>query len=233
MTAFVLGSAYIAGAYFFVRVALGRRWHHVAVGFLPVTTFATLMMIATLLHWDKFTHGHVSFLTWTILYATTPFLVFGAWLRNRASDAGYPDPQDVDTPRLVRGGMGGVGALVLATGLFLFAFPNLLISAWPWLLTPLTARVIGACFALTGVFGLAILSDRRWTAARIALQSQAFGVVLILVGTARAWNEFEPTNALTWLFVGGMAVLLVAVVALYLALELRLKPGSRSLSGVT
>jgi peptidoglycan/LPS O-acetylase OafA/YrhL len=229
MTAFLLGSAYAGGAYFFVRVILEQRWHHVAVGFLPVTAFATLMMVATVLHWDKFTHGHVSFVTWTTLYATTPFLVLGVWLRNRATDHGEPDRNEVETPAVMRWAIGILGALVLATGLLLFAFPTLLIAAWPWPLTALTARVIGSCFALTGVFGLAIVRDRRWSAARIALQSQAIGVLLIMIGVARAWDEFKPARAFTWLFVGGMAALLVAMVGVYLVLERRRRPDTTEL----
>src|SRR5205809_714676 len=54
MRAMMLGAAYLGGAYFFVRVAANARWHWVKVGFLPVTTFATLMGIAPILHWDRF-----------------------------------------------------------------------------------------------------------------------------------------------------------------------------------
>jgi hypothetical protein len=219
MTSFVLASAYFGGAYFFVRVVFERQWHRIAIGFLPVTTFAALMMVATLLHWDRFTHGSVSFVTWAVLYATTPWLVFGAWLRNRPSDRGVLDLGEVEIPPTIRWIMGGLGALVLIVGLLLFVLPNVLIAMWPWRLTPLTARVIGACFALTGVFGLVIAQDRRWTAARIALQSQAVGVLLILVGIVRAWSDFKSGNATTWLFAGGMAVLLVAVASLYVILE--------------
>src|SRR5438445_8231645 len=61
MSAMMLGAAYIAGAYFFVRAATNARWHWVKVGFLPVTTFAALMGIATILHWDRFNHGYISF----------------------------------------------------------------------------------------------------------------------------------------------------------------------------
>jgi hypothetical protein len=220
MTSFVLASAYLGGAYFFTRVVFERRWHRIAVGFLPVTTFAALMMVATLLHWGRFTHGNVSFVTWAVLYATTPFLVFVAWLRNRRSDPRVFDPNDVEAPPAIRWIMGGLGALLLAAGLVLFVFANVLIATWPWQLTPLTARVIGACFSLTGVFGLMIAQDRRWTAARIALQSQALGVSLILVGVVRAWSNFKSGNATTWLFVGGMSMLLVALALLYVILEL-------------
>jgi hypothetical protein len=37
MTAMVLASAYLGGAYFFVRAALERRWHVLSPGFLSVT----------------------------------------------------------------------------------------------------------------------------------------------------------------------------------------------------
>ena len=92
MSAMMLGAAYIGGAYFFVRAATNARWHQVKVGFLPVTTFATLMGIATILHWDRFNHGYISFFAWVGLYFTTPFIVFLLWLRNRSTDPGLPTP---------------------------------------------------------------------------------------------------------------------------------------------
>jgi len=61
MTAMMLGEAYLAGAYFFVRVIFSARWHWVAVGFLPVTTFATLMGISTILYWGRFNHSSAAF----------------------------------------------------------------------------------------------------------------------------------------------------------------------------
>ena len=39
------------------------------------------------------------------------------------------------------------------TGLFLFLVPSAAISVWPWALTPLTARVMGAVFCL-GLAGI-------------------------------------------------------------------------------
>src|SRR6266576_5728548 len=60
MSAMVLGSVYLGGAYFFFRAARARRWHTVAGGFPPVATFAALMGIATILQWDRsFIHGNL------------------------------------------------------------------------------------------------------------------------------------------------------------------------------
>src|SRR5690348_9424176 len=159
MSAMMLGAAYIGGAYFFVRAATNAHWHRVKVGFLPVTTFATLMGIATILHWDRFNHGYISFFAWVGLYFTTPFIVFLLWLRNRSTDPGPDAIPDLQVPRPVRVVIGIVGGLTVLTSIVLFLQPGLMITAWPWQLTPLTARVMGALFALTGVGELAISLD--------------------------------------------------------------------------
>src|SRR5258708_15881934 len=49
--------------------------------------------------------------------------------------------------------MAVVGGLSLLTGAFLFLLPNQAVSIWPWTLTPLTSRVLGAIFCL-GMAGL-------------------------------------------------------------------------------
>ena len=61
MTPMVLASAYLGGAYFFVRVLGERRWNAVSTGFLSVSLFASLLGVATIRHWDKFHHQHVAF----------------------------------------------------------------------------------------------------------------------------------------------------------------------------
>src|SRR5438876_1030036 len=106
MSARMLAAAYAGGIFFFTRATFARRWHHIKLGFLPVTAFASVMGIATFLHWDKFTHDHISFITWVALYITTPFLVVGTWLRNRRTDPGTPDPQDLLLSRPVRYALG-------------------------------------------------------------------------------------------------------------------------------
>ena len=72
-SAYVLASAYTAGAYFFVRVAMGAPWNRVVAGFAPVTVFVWLVAIATLLHLEEFCDGSLPFLAWACLYAASPF----------------------------------------------------------------------------------------------------------------------------------------------------------------
>src|SRR6478752_1909354 len=82
-TPMVLASVYLGGAYFFLRAARESQWHRVGGGFVPIGLFASLMGIATIVHWNVFIHTNVAFWLWAGLYFTTPFLVFAVWLRNR------------------------------------------------------------------------------------------------------------------------------------------------------
>ncbi len=219
MTPMMLAAAYMGGIYFFARVATARRWHTIKAGFLPVTAFASLLGIATILHWDRFNHSHISFFTWTALYFTTPFLVILVWLANRAHDNHRAEPGDILIPLTARILIGMVGAATLLVSLLLFLSPQMMIQTWPWTLTPLTARVLGAMFALPGIVGLGIAFEPRWSAARIILEAQCFSILMILVAAARAWGDFQPANPVTWLFVGGLAGLVVLLVLLYARME--------------
>ena len=219
MTPMMLASAYLGGIYFFSGVLWAQKWHHIKTGFLPVTAFASILGIATLLHWDRFNHQHISFFTWTALYLTTPFLVIATWLRNRRVDPGtaVANLQIIPTPW--RWMMGLVGGITVLTSLLLFMQPALMINLWPWQLTPLTARVISAMFALPGLVGLGIAFDPRWSAARLILQAQWVSILFILISAWRAWGEFDPANAVTYLFVGGLFLLLIGIALFYFLME--------------
>lgn len=220
LTAMVLGSVYLGGAYFFFRAFRATEWHTVKGGFVPVGTFATLMGVATIAHWDKFTHTHVAFWLWAGLYFTTPFLVFWVFLANRKHDApatGADLLLSVGVSRIIA----VVGGLSLLTGLFLFLLPSQAVTVWPWTVTPLTSRVLGAIFCL-GVAGLGALFDRRWSSARVLLQVAALMLALIVIAGARATGDFDSANAMTWLISAGFVGVLAAIVGLYLRMEARL-----------
>jgi hypothetical protein len=177
------------------------------------------MGLATLLHFEKFNHSHISFYAWTLLYIVTPFLVPFIWWRNQSTDPRVLEPGDVAVPQWVRIATGVVGAGLFLIALFMFVFPATAISIWPWSLTPLTARVVAGWFALPGVVGMAFATDFRWSSWRIVLQSQIAGVALILIGIVRAWSNFDTSKPTTWLFVVGMVLLFAALAYLYFGME--------------
>jgi hypothetical protein len=219
LTALLLGSVYLGGAYFFVRAVRAGRWHTIKGGFPPVATFATLMGIATVLHWAKFTHSHVAFWLWVGLYFTTPFLIAGVWIANRRFEDRASD-DEVLIPAAMARLIGTVGLLAGAMSGFLFLFPRQAIDVWPWSLTPLTARVMGAIFAL-GVAAVGAFRERRWSSYRLMMQVEMIMLVLILAGGVRAAADWAPSNPLTWLFAVGFVTVLVASVVFYVRMEKR------------
>lgn len=217
MTAMMLGAVYLGGAYFFVRVVRARTWEEVAAGFLPVAGFATLMGVATILHWDVFTAGHISFHVWAVLYFTTPFLVVAAWWVNRrvARSEGPGGPVLSGRAQAVAGGLGVVAILVALT---LFLWPEQLQQVWPWTLSPLTARVMAAMFVLGGA-GVAIARDPRWHAVRLLVQVTWVMLGLILLAAVLAWGDVDPGNVLTWVFLAWLVLVLAGSAFLYGRLE--------------
>ena len=214
ITPMIMGSGYIAGAYFFTRVFLERRFHRVHVGFLPVTAFTIFMAAGSFLHLDRFLQDNVAFWIWMGLYVTTPILVPLAWFANRRTDRGTPEPdQERLGPRL-RGLLLGAGAFQAAVAFALLLSPSTMIDIWPWMLTPLTAQTLGGWFALPGVTAIMMGLDGRPSAIRITLHSQVIGLTLILIAVARDWNSIDSSDPLAFVLVAGLASLLVGLLAL-------------------
>lgn len=213
MTPMVLGAVYLGGAYFFVRATRATQWHTIKAGFPPVATFAGLMGVATLLHWGKFNHHHVAFWIWVALYFTTPFLVLGVWLVNRRLEA-PPESSDPLVPLAIGRLIGVVGVAAAAMSATLFLAPQRAVDYWPWLVTPLTARVMGAIFAL-GIAAIGGFTERRWSCLKIMLQVEIFMLTLIFVAAVRAHSEFDTGRPLTWVFAVGFVGVLAGSVGLY------------------
>ena len=215
----ILGSVYIGGAYFFFRVLRATNWHTVAGGFLPVGTFASLMGVTTILHWNKFIHDRLAFWLWAGLYFTTPLVVFAIFVRNHKHYDTRADGE-VLMPRLAAVIIGVGGACAVLMSAFLYLFPQHAIDIWPWKLTALTARMLSAIFAL-GLAGLGAFRERRWSAAKILFQVAGIMLVLILIAGVRAHAEFDTSRPLTWMFAVGFGVTVLAGVALYARMESR------------
>jgi hypothetical protein len=206
MTSMTLAAAYLGGAWFFLQVVRSHQWHEVAAGFLAVTAFASLLGIATLLHWSVFAHGHVAFWLWAGLYFTAPFLVIGAWLGNRR----YAAPVavgDVLLRPVERACLSVAGLAGLVTGVAMFVAPGSMIDLWPWPLTDLSCRVVGATLCLGGALSVVWL-DPRWSSIRVMLRVEALMLGLMLLAALRAHAELRSHQALAWpLLLGSLALL--------------------------
>lgn len=228
MTPMLMGAGYGSAALFWARVTAGRRWHTLGVGFLPTTLFTWMLLVATLLHWDRFHHGTGVFRLWLWVYLVTPGAVPAVWAWNRRRDPGVPDASDPPFPKPVVAALIASGVVMMAIAAWLFLIPSSAFGVWPWALTPLTARTVAAFVALPGVAWLAIAEDGRWSATKAVVETLALGLVLLLIAVARAWEEFDTSRPLTWAYVGGLVSTLAALAVWYGWMDRRSSELSRS-----
>lgn len=222
ITAMLLGSAYAGGIWFFAQVATQPRWHRVRHGFPAVLVFATLVSASTFLHWDRFHFGHISFITWAALYVTTPALVLVAIIVNLREDDGAPEAEgEVTIPAPWRYVLALVGAAASVTGLVLFAVPSLLIGAWAWDVTPLTARIVGAVLTLPGMVNVWMLWDSRWSAFRRVFQAQLVSLACIVIALAVRAGDLVWSRPSAWLFTVGIVASVAVYIMFYVSLERR------------
>ena len=221
ITAMLLGSAYAGGIWFFVQVAVQRRWHRVRHGFPAVLVFASLASAATFLYWDRFHFGHPSFIAWVLLHVTTPLLVLAVIIVNLREDDGAPEQHDVVIPAAWRYVLALVGAAASVTGLVLFAAPSLLIGVWAWDVTPLTARIVGAVLTLPGLVNVWMLWDARWSAFRWVFQAQLVSLACIVLALLVRFGDLAWERPAAWLFAIGIAASAAVYITFYVSLERR------------
>jgi hypothetical protein len=224
LTPIFMGSVYAAGSYAFFRLFFSPAWHPFSAVLIGAVALTTLILVSTLVHYDKFNHGDgplpadIAFYGWVAIYALAPAWIAGLWLINRRAD-----PGDGGTgPRVPRGVrrasavLGAAGAIVAS--LFML-WPDGVADVWPWELTPLTARVLGSYVATIAVLGLVLSRDGRWSSWRVVVQTLLVFLCFLLVGAARAFDDFDQDNALTWAYLGGAALGALGLALFYRSME--------------
>jgi len=218
MTAMYMGAGYLGGSWIFINAIFGKRWHRIAGGFLPITTFTWFMLLATFLHWNRFSNN-LAFYLWLILYVVTPFLVPALWFMNRKTDSGDSEENDVliaDIVGWVLKLMGLLGSVYSVTG---FLNPAFAIQTWPWTLTPLTARVMCGWIALLSVGAFTMSTEIRWSAWKVPLESIAIWHVLVVVAMIINRSELKP-GLLNWYTIA-ISGMLIGIFIFYALSEMR------------
>ncbi len=181
---------------------------------LPSVAATGLLGIATFLHLDKFHLGSPAFLTlfvtwvWIIVYVITPFIFLWIWIKQgRSTDdtmGAHPIPMWIRYAYIFQ------GALTVIAGAVLFVMPAVLIPLWPWELTPLTGRTVGAWLIAYSVACITVYRENdlpNTTGTRASLLAFC---VLQFIALARYFSSFDLVKPLAWIY---LLVLLAGVVA--------------------
>jgi hypothetical protein len=212
MTAMAVGGGYLAGAAFFLRAGRTSEWHRLWVGIGGASVLSGLLLVATVLHWDLFNHGHVSFWAWLSLYLVTPFLLPALLVVNGRQDPGASARGHGAVPVGVRAAVALLGLVQLGVAAVMFVAPSIFVDRWPWSLTPLTARTLSAFLAFIAVVWLAFAVEKRWSALELPVQAAWLG--LALVGVAGVVQRDQITEEGTAGTVAFTAILLTILVGL-------------------
>jgi hypothetical protein len=223
MTAMFIGASYVNGVIFFSAVLLGKKWHRIWAPHIGVFLFATLLLIATILHWDKFSHSHPVFWIWVFIYMVAPILTPWALIRNLREDRRLPEERDAVVPFSLRVAWLIPGVLFLGAALYAFFNPAWLIPLWPWKATPLTMRVMMAFYSMLGVAVIAVLREPRWSAWRVGLIGVIAWHALVLLAAFLRQGDFKSGLFDGWWF-WFEVIVLAAAAGTFFFMQTRVKP---------
>ena len=143
---------------------------------------------------------------WLVVYVVVP-----PWMTALLVAQHRLPGDDPDVTRPMSSGLAGILTLqavfLTIVGVGLVVAPTRVLELWPWTLTPLTARAIGAwCVALGFAAGLAV-RERDLTRLRAAAATYVTFGVLQTVAIVRFRDDVEWERAASWIYLVILAVI--------------------------
>ena len=207
LTAAFLGANYWA-AFFLAFLSVRERvWAYARLTAAVSVVFITLTGLATLLHLDKFNFDNANGWLWAIVYFTVPPILAVLVARQLRLPAGDP-PAAAPIERWVLPVVAVQLVVALVIGLILFLIPSWAESVWPWTLTPLTARTVGAWLLALAAGLAATLYERDWRRVRVATPTFTAIPLLQAVALVRYSDTPDWDSPRAWLYVSYLACLL-------------------------
>jgi hypothetical protein len=214
LTAAFLGASYWAAVPVEVIAARQSTWATARVAVPAIWLFTTLTLVATLLHFDKFhfsspiasAQGAAAWF-WLAIYAGVPVAMLLIWILQLRAPGGDP-ARGPPAPTWMRFTVLGQGVGMLAVGVGLFLAPDVVKQGWPWALTPLTARAIGAW--LIGIGFAAFHASRENDFLRIRPLAGGYVAFAILqfIAIVRYSGDLNWSGPAAWVYVAFLASVL-------------------------
>jgi hypothetical protein len=218
VTAAFLGAGYAAGCTLVVLSLRDPVWAHSRVPVLTILVFTLLTLVATLVHVDRF-HFQPEFAAspllargaawfWTAVYVLVPLgILVAVGFQERAP--GTDPPRRWPVPIVLRAALAVESVVLLAVGAAISVAPSTAGTLWPWTLTPLTARVVGAWLVAFGIAAaLATLAGDLERLRTATIAYTLFGALqLVVVAVHRGDVAWDRPAAWLYLAVAAAVVL--------------------------
>jgi hypothetical protein len=224
ITAAFLGSAYWSSFLLELFSSRKKLWARTRIAVPAVLLFTTLTLVATLIHLDKFHIGlqfelitQVGTWVWLLVYASVPIAMTILLIRQLRVPGGDP-PIRLPISKGMRTILALQALVMIGLGIALFIAPGPIGELfWPWKLSALTGRAIGAWLIGIGTAAAHMGYEKDWWRVEAgALSFWVFGA-LQLVTLVRFATDRNPegelvldwSDPLTWIYL----LFLIGVVA--------------------
>lgn len=184
LTAAFLGASYWSAVAFEWMAPRQRSWANARIAVPTVLVFTTLTLIVTLVHIENFHLGDefelgtqiVTWL-WIAVYSIVPLLMIAVIVAQLRA-AGVEPARARPLPSWIAAIVAAQALVLLPLGLALLLVPETASGVWPWTLSPLTGRAIGAWLLSLGVAAAHSLWERDLDRLRpAAVAYLVFGVL--------------------------------------------------------
>ncbi len=210
LTAATLGAAYWASCVLEFLASRERIWARARIAVPAVFVFTTLTLVVTLVHLPLF---HLNpplgapaepltvFLTvvWLVIYGGVPIAMGLLWALQERVGGGDPAREN-RLPAWLRGLFAIQGGTMIALGVLFLIAPQTSGGIWPWQLTPLTTRAVGAWLVGIGIAAAQAAFENDYPRIRVASFSFVALGALELVAAARYLGDLNLGDPRTWLY---------------------------------
>ena len=205
ITAAFLGAAYWAAVPVEIIASRQRTWAEGRIAVPAIWLFTTLTLVVTLVHIGKFNfssptpsaQGAAWF--WLAIYAGVPVaMLLISWHQIRVP--GGDPPRGPALPKWMRIVFLVQGGGMLAFGVGLLLAPVDVGAVWPWTLTALTGRAIGAWLVGIGFAAVHATRENDVTQTRPLEGGFTAFAILQLVAIARYSGDVTWSSAAAWVY---------------------------------
>jgi hypothetical protein len=213
LTAAFLGANHFTALVIELLSARERVWARARVAYPAMFVFTTLTTLATLIHRDKF-HFHAPALAarattwaWFVVYiAVVP--IMGAVLLLQMRAPGINPRSGAPMANGARILLGMQAICMIAIGGALFIAPAQTNRIWPWMLTLLTGRAVGAWLAGLGLAAACAAWENNWERSRAAMAGNLVAGALQLIALSRFTGTVTWSKPNAWIYLAFLVFML-------------------------
>jgi hypothetical protein len=214
LTAAFLGAAYWASFVLELMAAREKHWAYARCAVPAVVVFTALTLVVTLIHIDKFHFNAPSLLTragtwvWLAVYASVPAIMSILTIVQLRAPGATP-PRQHPLPQWMRTILIVNATLLILSGLALLIAPTSVMSLWPWTLTALTGRAIGAWLIGLGIAAGHAAWENDLLRVQPVIASAAVFSILQIIALLRYPGEPDWGHPAMWLYLLLLAAFLL------------------------